>query len=334
MKKLLGILVLLSLAILLAAGCSRGATTGTTPPSSTGITAKQLRVATQPGPQMAPIFIVKQKGWLEEDLAKAGVTVKWSDFLSGPPMNEAFAAGQEDIGFLGDTAAIIPRAAGQDLRVVSSVVTAPTALALVVSKDSPITGPKDLKGKKVATVKGSYGHHLLALLLQNNGLTTDDTQFINMSLSDSATALTTNDIDAAVIWEPQLTKLLESGTIKVLVDGTGIKQGLLVIVARDGFAKQNPELVKIFLKNYQRGIDYIKSNPQDVAKLIADEIKLQPEQYLKLLSKFNYVVGVHPDDITELKKSEAFMRGAGIIKTPVDIDAFVDSSYADSAGLK
>lgn len=334
MKKLLGIMVLFSLVILLATGCGRGTKTGAAPSSSTGITAKQLRVATQPGPQMAPIFVVKQKGWLEADLAKAGVTVKWSTFLSGPPMNEAFAAGQEDIGFLGDTAAIIPKSAGQNLRVVSSVVTSPTALALVVPKDSPITGPKELKGKKVATVKGSYGYHLLALVLQDNGLTTDDIQFINMTLGDSATALASHNIDAAVVWEPQLTKLLDSGTVKVLVDGTGIKQGLLVIVAKDDFAKQNPELVKIFLKDYQRGIDYTKSNPQDAAKLIADEIKLQPDQYLKLLSKFNYEVGIHPDDVTELKKSEVFMRSAGIIKTPVDIDAFIDSSYADSAGLK
>jgi sulfonate transport system substrate-binding protein len=282
---------------------------------------------------MAPIFVAKEKGWLQDDLAKYGVTVQWSSFLSGPPMNEAFAAGQLDIGFLGDTAAIIPKSAGQDLRIISSVVTAPTALAIVVPKDSPITSPKELKGKKVATVKGSYGHHLLALVLQNNGLTTNDIQFINMPQGDAVTALANHDIDAAAIWEPVLSQALDNGTARELVDGTGIKQGLLVIVANDSFATQNPVLVQIFLKDYQRGIDYIKSNPQDAAKLIASDIKLQPDQYLKILNKFNYEAGINAADIAELKKSETFMLSAGLIRTPVDIDTYVDSSYATNAGV-
>jgi sulfonate transport system substrate-binding protein len=328
-KKIWGIAIL-CLPIFLLAGCSKAAQTGTT----TGITAKQLRVATQPGPQMAPIFVAKEMGWLQNDLAKDGVTVQWSSFLSGPPMNEAFAAGQLDIGFLGDTAAIIPKSAGQNLRIISSVVTAPTALAIVVPKDSPITSPSELRGKKVATVKGSYGHHLLALVLQNNGLTTNDIQFINMPQGDAAAALANHDIDAASIWEPVLSQVLNNGTARELVNGTGIKQGLLVIVADDNFAKQNPALVQIFLKDYQRGIDYIKSNPQDAAKLIASDIKMQPAQYLKILNEFNYEVGIHPSDIAELQKSETFMLSAGLIRTPVDIDTYVDSSYADNAGLK
>ena len=36
------------------------------------------------------------------DLAKDGVTVKWSSFVAGPPENESFAAGQQDAGFMGD----------------------------------------------------------------------------------------------------------------------------------------------------------------------------------------------------------------------------------------
>lgn len=188
-----------------------------------GITARGLRIATQPVPAIAPIFVAKKKGWLEEELKAAGVTVKWTSFDAGPPMNESFAAGQQDIGFLGDSAAIIPKSAGHDTRIIGLVAAAPQGLA-VVPKNSPITSAKELKGKKVAVVKGSFAHHLL--VLKNNGLAVDDIQFINMTQADIATALAKGDIDAGAIWEPLITRLEDQEVAKVLVDGTGIKKGL------------------------------------------------------------------------------------------------------------
>lgn len=332
MKKLNYILLLIFI-VLLAAGCSPSKESGGKEQTA-GITAKELRIATQPIPGYAPIFVAKRQGWLEEELKKAGVAVKWSSFDAGPPMNESFAAGQQDIGFLGDSAAIIPKAAGQDTRIIGLAAAAPKGLALVVPKDSPITSAKELKGKKVAVVKGSFAHHLLVLVLKNNGLSVDDIQFINMTQADIATALAKGDIDAGAIWEPLITRLEDQGVAKVLVDGTGIKKGLLVIVANNSFAGKNPELVNAFLKAYQRGSEFIKANPQEAARLIADEVKVSPEQLVKVLTKFDFNSAVQQDDIQELKTGEEFMRSTGIIKSPVDIDAFVDVSYLKTAGIQ
>lgn len=338
MKKLFSVLILLTL--LLTAGCGTGTgakpETGTKQESgkSSGIEAKEIRVATQPIPHYAPIFVAKQKGWLEEELAKTGVAVKWTSFAAGPPMNESFAAGEQDVGFMGDSPAIIAKSAGQDTRIVGLTSTGPKALAVVVPKDSKLTSTQELKGKKVAVVKGSYAHHLLSLVLQNNGLTTNDIQFINMPQADIGTALNKGDIDAGAIWEPLITKLEDQGVARVLVDGTGIKKGLLVIISTNDFATKNPELVKTFLKVYQRGQEFIKTNPQEAAKLITSEVKLSPEQLVKVLAKFDFDPGLHADDIEEIKKSEEFMRGAGITKSPVDINTFVDSSYAQGAGIQ
>ena len=332
MKKIAYVLLAIW-SLLLIAGCGADKESGAKEQTA-GITAKELRIATQPAPLIAPIFVAKKNGWLEEELKKAGVTVKWSSFDAGPPMNESFAAGQQDIGFLGDSAAIIPRAAGQDLRIVGLAAAAPKGLAIVVPQNSSIASPKDLKGKKVAVVKGSFAHHLLVLVLKDNGLTVNDIQFINMTQADIATALAKGDIDAGAIWEPLITRLEDQGVAKVLVDGTGIKKGLLVIVANNDFASKNPEIVKAFLKAYQRGSDYIKSNPQEAAKLIADEVKVSPEQLVKILAKIDFSSVVRTEDVQELKIGEEFMRSNGITKSFVDVNAFVDTSYLKAAGIQ
>lgn len=297
--------------------------------------ADEIRIATQPIPHYAPIFVAKQKKWVEEELVKTGApAIKWTSFSAGPPINESFAAGQQDIGFLGDTPAIIAKSAGIDTRVIGITSSGPRTLAVVVPKNSPIKSPKDLKGRKVSVVKGSYAHHLLVLVLQEGGLTINDIQLINLSQADTATAITNGDIEAAAIWEPLITKLESTGVIRVLADGTGIKQGVLVIVAASDFIAKHRDQAEAVLRAYQRGVQYIKSNPKEAAQLIAADVNLPPDLLLKVFSKFNYNPAIHKDDISELKKSEAFMRDAGLIKTAVNIDAFVDQGIGRKSGLQ
>lgn len=304
---------------------------------SPGVAASpELRIATQPIPQYAPIFVARHKKWVEEELAKTGAKaeIKWSSFAAGPPINESFAAGQQDFGFLGDTPAIIGKAAGINTRIVALTSTGPSSLAVVVPARSKIASPRDLKGKKVAVVKGSYAHHLLVLVLQQGGLTTGDIQLINLSQADIATAIASGDIDAAAVWEPLITKLESQGAVRVLRDGTGIKKGALVIVATDDYARKNREQAKAVLRAYQRGVAFIKANPAEAARLISADVNLPPELLVKIFSKFDYSPAIQADDVAELKKTETFMLGAGLIKAPVNIDGFVDLALNKESGLK
>jgi sulfonate transport system substrate-binding protein len=288
--------------------------------------ANEIRIATQPTPFCAPIFVARHKGWVEEELAKVGArpAIKWVSFAAGPPMNESFASGQQDIGFLGDTPAIIGKAAGIDTRIIGITSSGPKTLAVIVPTKSNIRSPRDLKGKKVAVVKGSYAHHLLVLVLQKGGLTTNDIEFINLSQADIATAILNGNIDAAAVWEPLISRLENQGAVRVLADGTGIKKGVLVIIATSDFIAKEREQTKALLRAYQRGARFIKSNPKETAQLIAADVNLPPDLLLKVLPKFDYHPAIQTDDIGEIKKSEAFMRSVGIIKVPVNIDIFTD----------
>ncbi|MBI1920991.1 MAG: aliphatic sulfonate ABC transporter substrate-binding protein [Geobacter sp.] len=299
-------------------------------------TANEIRIATQPIPHYAPIFVARHKGWVEEELAKVSAkpAVKWSSFSAGPPINESFAAGQQDIGLLGDTPAIIGKAAGINTRIIGLTSTGPKSLAVIVPNKSNIKSPRDLKGKKVAVVKGSYAHHLLVLVLQKGGLTTNDIELINLSQGDIATAILNGNIDAAAVWEPLITKLESQGAVRVLADGTGIKKGALVIIATNEFVTKNREQAKALLKAYQRGAKYIKANPKEAAQLIAADVNLPADLLLKVLAKFDYNPAIQADDIEEIRKSETFMLGAGLIKAPVNIDTFADASLTRESGIR
>ncbi|WP_306532599.1 aliphatic sulfonate ABC transporter substrate-binding protein [Geobacter sp.] len=298
--------------------------------------ASEIRIATQPIPHYAPIFVAKQKKWVEEELAKVGAkpALKWTSFAAGPPINESFASGQQDIGFLGDTPAIIGKAAGINTRIIGLTSTGPRSLAVIVPSASKIRSPKELKGKKVAVVKGSYAHHLLVLVLQTGGLSVNDIELINLSQADIATAIVNGNIEAAAVWEPLITKLETQEAVRVLADGTGIKKGALVIIATDDFVKRSREQVKALLRAYQRGAQFIRSNPREAARLIAADVNLPPDLLLKVFPRFDYNPSIQADDVEEIRKSEAFMRSAGLIKKPVNIDSFADPSLVRESGIK
>jgi sulfonate transport system substrate-binding protein len=298
--------------------------------------AEEIRFATQPIPHYAPIFVAKEKKWLDEELAKVGAkpTLKWSSFAAGPPINESFAAGQQDFGFLGDTPAIIGKAAGINTKIIALTSSGPRSLAVVVPTKSTIRSPKDLKGKKVAVVKGSYAHHLLVLVLQKGGLTTNDIEFINLSQADIATAIVNGTIDAAAIWEPLITKLETQGSVRVLADGTGIKKGALVIIACNDFVSKHRDQTKAILKAYKRGADYLKSNPKEAAQIISKDVNLAPDLLQKVLAKFDFNPALHADDIEDLVKVELFMKNNGIIKSHVNIHTFAEPSLTRESGIK
>ncbi|MBI5418684.1 MAG: ABC transporter substrate-binding protein [Deltaproteobacteria bacterium] len=146
MNKVLRVTAMSILFVLSASGCGKALDAGREP--ARGIRAREMRVAVQPIPHSAPLFVAKRKGWLDEELGRVGVAVKWSYFFSEPPMNESLAAGEQDIGLMGDAQAILGRASGQDTRIVGVASAEPTAPA-VAAERSTTAAPADLKRKKV-----------------------------------------------------------------------------------------------------------------------------------------------------------------------------------------
>lgn len=297
--------------------------------------ADELRLAAQPFPSYAPIFLAKKKGWLDEELSTAGApTVTLATFAAGPPINESFAAGQQDFGFLGDTPAIIGKGAGLETSLIGKSSVGPKSLAVIVPEGSPLKSPSELRGKKVAVTKGSYAHHLLALVLGQGGLTFSDIELINLPNGDIPAALAAGSIDAGAVWEPVITKFEQQKAIRVLADGTGIKAGVLTIVASTDFIKKKPEQVKAVLRAYQRGADYIRANPAQAASEVATDVSLSADLLQLVFAKFDYTPTLSDNDIAELKKSAEFMKSVNIIKAPVDIDSWADRAINKAALAK
>ena len=179
MKKILALLLMLALVV---AGCSSDSGHKKEPAKNAAKAEKRVvRLAIQPSAAFVPLVIARESGWIDEAMKEIGVDVGWTDFESGPPMNESFAAGQQDIGVIGDVPSVSAIAAGQNNVFIASAEGGP-AYGMVVTDNSGINSVADLKGKKIGLTIGSTAQNLTEKLLANAGLDYNtDVEVINVS---------------------------------------------------------------------------------------------------------------------------------------------------------
>jgi len=293
-----------------------------------------LRIGAQPYPLYSSIFLAKNLGYLEEELKKVNATFQWTEFKAGPLVNEAVAAGNADIGFMADMPAILAKSSGQDIQIIANIAYGEKALALIVKNDSEIGSVADLKGKKVAYVKGSYAQHLLSLLLNKEGLSFNDIESVNITAGDIPATLENKQIDAAIIWEQFISSLVTQGKAKVIADGTGIKKGNMITYSVKKFAEENPKVIEAYIKAGQRASEYIKTNPKEAAEAIAKDFKIEPVVLEAIFKNLTFNQALSAEDIAEITKVKNYLLAEKAISNDIKIEEFVNTKYLQEAGIK
>ncbi|MGN1014835.1 MAG: aliphatic sulfonate ABC transporter substrate-binding protein [Butyricicoccus sp.] len=288
-----------------------------------------VRIGAQPFPLYTPIYVAHERGYLQEELEAVGASYHWDEFQSGPLVNEAVAAGEEDVGFMADLPAIIAKSTGQEIEIVSNVAYGEQALAVLIPADSEISSVADLKGKTIGYATGSYAQHLLALLLEGEGLTLDDVQSINLGAGDQPAALANGEVDAIVIWEQYISQLTSEGTAKVLADGTGIKKGNMITYFVSEYAEAHPEIVEAYIKALNRANEDLESDPAGCAADVAEDFSVSAELMEQIIQKFTFKTALDEDDIQEITAVKDFSLNAGIIQNDVDMDSFINTQYVE-----
>ncbi|WP_437870809.1 ABC transporter substrate-binding protein [Sorangium sp. So ce363] len=186
------------------------------------------------------------QGTLAEEFKKDGIEVKWNFFRgAGPAVNEAVANNLLDIWTHGHLPSVVGRASGLKTRLLASASRRGHAY-LVVPADSPITGVRDLRGKKVAFQKGTASQLSANRILEGHGLSEKDIRSISMDASTAKAAIATKDIDA-VFGGTDYLSLRDQGIAKIVYTTKGDSPTYPSnsgIIAREDFINEYPDVVQ------------------------------------------------------------------------------------------
>lgn len=237
--------------------------------------------AAEPAPES--LRIGYQKGSVSMVLAKnhrlletryPQTRISWVEFPAGPQMLEALNIGSIDVGSTGDIPPIFAQAAGADLLYIGVEPPKPKAEVILVAENSPIKTVADLKGHKVALQKGSSSHNLLLRALQQAGLKFTDIQPTFLTPADARAAFQQGNVDAWAIWDPYYSAALLQGGVRVLKDGSGLKQTGSFYLAARPYAEKNGAFIQGILDTFSQADALTLSQRQQSVTLLAKTMGL------------------------------------------------------------
>ena len=297
----------LSIALALAACADNngvGKATATTPEKSSKSVA-EIRIGHQ---KSGSLVFLKDQKFLEQELAKQKIQVKWVEFPSGPPMLEALNTGNLDFATTGEAPPVFAQAASSGLVYVAHEKASPDSEGLLIPKGSTITDPKQLKGKRIAVTKGSSAHYTLVQALKKYGIAYTDVQPIYLQPSDARAAFEQGNVDAWVVWEPYRAAAEKQLGARTLFNAKGLKPSYSFYLARKEFAAEHPELIQAVVAQVDKADQAINADLEGFGKITAKLIGLPEDIAIEGVKRRQYGASfITPDVVAEQQKvADAF----------------------------
>lgn len=294
---------------------------------STVTKTEAIHIAIQPSAAFIPLYIARYKGLIEEALKPMGVEVIWQDFESGPPMVQSLTAELSDIGVIGDVPTVSVLSDGNTMKIVGIPASGADAYAMLARSDNTdFHSAKDMKGKKIATVFGSTGHNFTKKLLGSNNLSFDDIDFLSIAAGDAEESLNKGVCDAIVIWEPNVTRLIDKGFAKIVSVGSETDlQGTNAFIVRSEYLAMHKDVIKVILEQYYKAVQLISVlDPETLSKLSA-ALNVSEGQILKIARKYDFSVVVSDKDIASLQDTVDFLVDIGNLSAPYKVSSKVEN---------
>ena len=276
-------------------------------------------------------IVLKEKGFLEADLARDGIQVRWVQSLGSNKAIEFLNARGVDFGSTAGSAALLAKINGSPINSVY-IYSKPEWTALVTRADTGIAAIEHLKGKRVAVTRGTDPHIFLVRALASKGLTEKDLKIVLLQHPDGRVALDKGDVDAWAGLDPIMAQAeIERGARLFYRNADANTYGVLNV--RTAFAEANPELVVRVLQAYEKARAWAKENPDGLKALLIRDAKISDEVAKLQLTRNDFTESqVGPKPVAAITGAGDALKAANFIPATTDVAAvvksLVDNSFA------
>ena len=240
---------LLILAVALAA-C--GGQPAALPKTDAGRTKVSVVLDWYPWANHSGLFLAQSRGYFKDEGLEVDIH---------PPSNpedilKVVAAGTDQFGISYQPDVLSARAAGVPVKSIAALVQHPLNTVMTL-KGSGIARPKDLEGKKVGTPGLPSNEAMLRTMLQTDGGSIERVELVNVGF-DLVPALLGKKVDAIIgayaVHEGVVAELQGQPVDIMRVQDWGVPDYYeLVLVTNENMVKQNPEVVRKFVRAAGRG---------------------------------------------------------------------------------
>ena len=290
----------------------------------------------------APALIADKKGFYAEQ----GLKVDVKSFGDGPVLQQALAAGDLDVAYIGSPPVYQWFSRGLDSRILAKVS---SGQAAVIAKDPAIKNLADLRGRKLAGVARGSGMDVILrgyVLKEAAVLDPDrDLDVVQMPVGNMNAALASHTVDAAFSWEPFISQSVLRGDSRVIFD---VNQALpaypsYVIMAPIKTLQTRPEDVLKLLRAHAKAVAFLNEHKDEADAIIAEEFKLEGVKtadgrdipptaiVAEARKRLGWSDRLESSDLAFIQRLMNYSLALGFIAKPLEVNQIVDLSYQQRA---
>ena len=303
---IVGVVVFL-LTLLLLGGCGGGSGGA----EGSGGAGDNMTIAYQPGLGYAQLLIIKQEGWLEEDLPETEIA--WEQLSSGSAVREGMLAGDIQVGSGGTGPFLVGYSAGVDWKVLSPLNEMDLWLMVV---DEQIQGLGDFGDGSIATPASDS---MQAVVLRKGAqeqlgdAAALDDNIVALTHPEGLPALVSGQISGHLTSPPFQFQEQDEGARPILksFDLFGPHTFINVFV-RQGYHDDNPEAMEALYSNIQEATELIESDPDRAAEILSEESggETSAEEFRRFMTEEGVAYTTQPNGFIEFAE---FMQQTGLI---------------------
>ena len=278
-----------------------------------------------------PHAIAKEKGYFKE--AGLDVTGFLTSAGGGTTVRNVLAS-ELPYGEVALPAVIAAAQQGLELTIVHAGVASVSDQVWIARKDDQrVKTVQDLAGKKLGySSPKSVTDMITSMMLDANGLTAKVERKSIGGIGSGLTALREGAVDMTYVTQPVWAR--EKNNFRQVFNSTEWAPRVVqtVGVVKTEFLKKHPDVIRGIIEARRKGVEFIKSNPDESAKIMAKEYKVSQAEAKAAIADVLAGGGVYwsPGDF-DYEGMATMLKGLQLVKAvepgPFEWSKIVDDSY-------
>jgi sulfonate transport system substrate-binding protein len=250
-----------------------------------------------------------------------------------PQLIAALNAGELDVAEMGEVGPVIAQASDTPFKIIAATQPWGKGQAILVNDDAPIRSAADLKGKRIAYVRGSNAHWIVIKALESANLAMSDIESVSLPAGMNPQAvMQSGQIDATTGIANQIPQFEASGSRR-LVDGSQVgAENPLYYIASEAAIHHKTAAVAAYVRQLARHIAWGHAHPDEKAQAVARLLKIDPA--IALRAELDRPFALRPIEtalIANNQKISDLFSKQGVIKKLLDAAQSFTTEFNDYA---
>ncbi len=281
----------------------------------------------------AAVDLINSVIWVAEAkqfFATENLAIQLKSYPSGKLALKGLLNKEVDLATTAETPFVFASFKNNDLRLFTTLATADNEAKILARTDHGIQQPSDLKGKIIATQKGSAVHFFLARFLTNIFLKPEDVNIVYMKAVKLPDALIKGEIDAFSMREPFIQQAKDSlGNKTIELAEPGIYTKTFNLVGYKNFIETDFDSLEKILLALHKTTKFMETNPDESIAIIAQKRDMTVLQISTSWNNFIFDLSLSQSLFTTLE-AEARWAITQKFVTNIEYPNYLELIYAKS----